>query len=158
MILNDKSPMDSVKTTSIPTKIESSNKQRQKESIFKKFDDLISKELELVAIKLQDANKKINPKNIFDEYCREVGTKFIDVEIRYAITIEELLDISESVAEYVTMTRFTNIDRLLFENGDRRKPRLKKNGSFEYLNRYDDDLVILGIDVAIKDVRVINNK
>ena len=68
------------------------------------------------------------------------------------------VDISESIAEYVTMTRFTNIDELLFENGDRRKPRLKKNGSFDYLGKYDDDLVILGVDVAIKDVKVINNK
>lgn len=127
-------------------------------NILKKFDDLISKELELVAVKLQNTNKKLNPKSVFDEYCREVGAKFIDVESRYAITIEELLDISESIAEYVTMTRFTNIDELLFENGDKHKPRLKKNGSFDYLGKYDDDLVILGVDIAIKDVKVINNK
>ena len=55
----------------------------------------------------------------------KIGAKFIDIENRYAITIEELLDISESIAEYVTATRFTNIDELLFENGIR-KPRLKK--------------------------------
>ena len=52
-------------------------------NILQKIDELIGNKLELVNVQLQVANKKLNPKSVFDEYCREVGAKFIDVESRY---------------------------------------------------------------------------
>lgn len=80
---------------------------------------LLLKELE---IKIK-TSAEIDAKKNWD---LETGAKFNDLICKYAISEDELLAISETVAKFVTCTRITNIDKYLFTDKELTQPRIIK--------------------------------
>ena len=66
-------------------------------------------------------------------YYTDLGKRLSDIESKYAITSDELLDISNDVAEFVGDTRLLNIRHLLFcEDGSPRVGVLTRTGDKQY--------------------------
>lgn len=86
----------------------------------KKYLDLKIKKLE---IDLKILSKTYDELYKLDKLNLETGKKFNDLINKYAISEEELLSISETVAKFVTITRKTNIDKYLFVDDKLEVPR-----------------------------------
>jgi hypothetical protein len=86
----------------------------------KKYLDLKIKKLE---IDLKILSKTYDELYKLDKLNLETGKKFNDLINKYAISKEELLSISETVAKFVTITRKTNIDKYLFVDDKLEVPR-----------------------------------
>ena len=91
---------------------------------FQKLYELITKEVELL-----DANLELvyNQKLKFSErekWDLETGEKFNNLISNYAISEDELLEMSEVLCEFATQTRVTNIKEYLFVDRDMSNPRL----------------------------------
>lgn len=80
---------------------------------------LLLKELE-IAIK---TSNNIDSRKVWD---LETGREFNNLVSKYAISEDELLSISETVAKFVTYTRITDIDKYLFDDKELTKPKLIK--------------------------------
>lgn len=86
--------------------------------------ELINKIKELgLEIDLKILSKTYDELYKLDKLNLETGKKFNDLINKYAISEEELLSISETVAKFVTITRKTNIDKYLFVDDKLEVPR-----------------------------------
>jgi hypothetical protein len=84
----------------------------------------ISKLLELHILKLLKEIEQIDKINTLDSWNLETGKKFNNIINNYPIDEEELLSICETVAKFVSITRYTNIDKYLFLDDKLTEPRL----------------------------------
>jgi hypothetical protein len=93
--------------------------------MFKKLSRIIELYLLELENKLKTLNELSSKEGIVRQYNIETGEKFNDIINRYAISEDELLSISETVARFVTYTRKTNIDKYLFIDEEKQIPRLR---------------------------------
>jgi hypothetical protein len=95
-------------------------------NMFKKLNKIFELHLLKIAKELEIINNSYTETERIKTYHAETGERFNDIINRYAISDEQLLSISETVARFVTYTRITNIDKYLFVDDEMQIPRIIK--------------------------------
>lgn len=92
--------------------------------MFKELKELISLKIQNELKSLEMWIKRINDFDARKEWDLRTGKKFNDLILKYPISEDELLKISETVCKFVQHTRLTNIDKYLFLDKEKEQPRL----------------------------------
>lgn len=91
--------------------------------MFKKLSKYLELQILLLLKEYEIRIKTCNEVDAKKQWDIETGNKFNDLICKYAISEDELLSISETVAKFVTITRKTNIDKYLFIDDKLETPR-----------------------------------
>ena len=91
---------------------------------FKKYLELIEKEIELVTARIELANETKLKWSEREKGDLENGKKFNDLVCNYPISDDELLKMCEVLCEFNLRTQVTDIEEYFFVNRDRDKVRL----------------------------------
>lgn len=92
--------------------------------MFKKLTELIQLKIQNELKSLEHWTKRINDLDARKQWDLETGKKFNDLILKYPISEDELLSISETVCKFVQYTRITDIDKYLFLDKELENPRL----------------------------------
>lgn len=91
--------------------------------MFKKFKEFLDLQIQLLLKQLEIAIKTSNEIDARKQWDLETGKKFNDLACKYPISEDELLSISETVCEFVAVTRITDIKKYLFTDYELKIPR-----------------------------------
>jgi len=91
--------------------------------MFKKIKEFLDLQIQLLLKQLEIAIKISNDIDARKQWNLETGRKFNDLISKYPISEDELLSISETVCDFVAVTRITNIKKYLFTDYDLKLPR-----------------------------------
>lgn len=93
-------------------------------NFFKKYLELIEKEIELVTARIELANETKLKWSEREKWDLENGKKFNDLVCNYPISDDELLKMCEVLCEFNLRTQETDIEEYFFVNRDRDRVRL----------------------------------
>ena len=91
--------------------------------MFKKIKEFLDLQIQLLLKQLEIAIKTLDETDFRKQWNLDTGKMFNDLISKYPISEEELLYISETVCEFVAVTRVTDIKKYLFTDYELKIPR-----------------------------------
>jgi hypothetical protein len=91
--------------------------------MFKRIKEFLDLQIQLLLKQLEIAVKTSNEIDTRKQWDLETGKKFNDLISKYPISEDELLSISETVCEFVAITRIIDIKKYLFTDYESKIPR-----------------------------------